>query len=54
MLKEEPQDPVYIDAIFTAPSLNHLQFFIVEMSDIPVCEDFEYFIGDRSKNKKKT
>ena len=41
-----------IDAIFTIPYLNDLEFFVMELTGAPTAEDFEHFLGDRNKIAK--
>ncbi len=53
MLDAERRTPgPNIDVLFAIPFLNNIEFFIVEVSGAPTCEDFEHFIGDRNKIAK--
>lgn len=41
-----------IDGVFTIPTLNDTEFFILEISGGPACDDFEHYLRDRNKIAK--
>lgn len=40
-----------IDGLFTIPSINHTEFFIIELSGGPACDEFDH-LDDRNKIAK--